>query len=186
MHMRDFPLKTHEWQRGRDSSHSGEGDWIEYPETKRSIIERFDKLVTSCVLFEANTYRSIRNIAWKTQVGAVGCQTLFDDDTRILEPYAQQQCAMEPKSKMLLGSEYSEWAIPKRVLYDKEFFDTNTGSFMLASYCGLNLDYGEGELPDKGEQSQVISWLDRIKKNKSDTEIVQDTMNISKRRRGWN
>jgi hypothetical protein len=165
LHMRDFVLKPREWQRGRDIQNFGDGDWIEYPFTKSAIFRRFNQGVTSCLLFEANTYRTMRDKAWKTRMGELGCQTLLDDSPHKLDQYVKQQCSMKPKAKNLPGSEYIEWEKRKEVAYDKEFFDTNVGCFMLASYVGMNPETGgEGIVLDY-DTPTVTSWFDKLKQS---------------------
>ena len=140
--MRYYDLKTNEWQRGRDRFRGGDGDWIEYPHSRFELIEKYAGLVHSCILWEANPYRTLRNTAWMTEAGANGCQTLFDDLPDILTAYAEGQCAWIAITRAIPGYEYDNWIAPKPIRYDKEFFDTNSGSWMIASYVGLNPEFG--------------------------------------------
>jgi|GEM_PF-2139022 len=161
--MRNFPLDIGEWQRGRDRFRSGDGDWIEYPRSRRALIEKYAGQVHSCLLWEANPYRTLRNTAWLTTVGTNGSQTLFDDLPEALIPYAEQQCAMVSSTKWLIGLEYDAWELRKPAIYDKEFFDTNSGSWMIASYVGLNPEFGiTVEVPEAVHQKGV-NWLEKIK-----------------------
>jgi len=163
-----YPLSHNEWQRGRDRFKGGDGDWIEYPYSRLELIEKYAGQVHSCLLWEANPYRTLRNIAWMTEKGANGCQTLFDDLPEILVAYARQQCAMVANMKRLPGYEYDEWVLRKPAIYDKEFFDTNSGSWMIASYVGLNPEFGiTVEVPEV-EHQKGVNWLDKIKSKHQD------------------
>ena len=165
-HMRNFDnLKLGEYQRGNTGRwHDGEGDWIEFPKTKEPLTEKYGSAVHSCLMFEANTYRTMRDTAWKTAIGERGCQTIFDDLPEILQMYCEQQCSMVAMpGTNIPGSEYKQWVKRKPEIYDKEFFDTNSGSWMLASYCGLNPDYGV-TIPEPAKPAKPKgSWLDRYR-----------------------
>jgi hypothetical protein len=166
--MRYYTLDTNEWQRGRDRFRGGDGDWIEHPRSRLSLIEKYTGQVHSCLLWEANPYRTMRNIAWLTSIGANGCQTIFDDLPNVLDPYARQQCSMVSSQKRLPGIEYDDWVLRKPAIYDKEFFDTNTGSWMIASYVGLNPEFGiTVEVPEVAYQKGV-NWIEKIKEKATD------------------
>ena len=156
-------LDVNEWQRGRDRFRGGEGEWIEHPVSKLPLAEKYAGQVHSCLMWEANAYRTMRNTAWLTEKGANGCQTLFDDLSEVLTPYARQQCAMVPDIKNISGSEYDNWVLRKPAIYDKEFFDTNTGNWMIASYVGLNPEFGVSVDEPVAEQLKGVNWLDKIK-----------------------
>ena len=95
-----------------------------------------------------------------TGIGATGCQTLFDDLPEIILPYAKQQCSMVPSVRNLPGMEYQDWTELKPQQFDKEFFDTNTGTWMIASYVGLNPEFGI--TIETQEATPIIggNWLD--------------------------
>jgi hypothetical protein len=78
-----------------------------------------------------------KTIAPMTEVGSNGCQTLFDDLSEIITPYAKQQCAMVPDMQSRVGIDYDHWVLRKPAIYNKEFFDTNAGSWMIASFGAL-------------------------------------------------
>ena len=62
-----------------------------------------------------------------------------------------------------VSTEYDDWVLRKPAIYDKEFFDTNSGSWMIASYVGLNPEFGiTVEVPEVAHQKGV-NWLDKIK-----------------------
>jgi hypothetical protein len=185
-HMRDFDLKPNEWQRGRNEQDHGDGDWIEYPSTKKSIINEFKGIVHSCLIFEANTYRTMRDIAWKTSIGEYGCQTLFDDAPHILDQYSKQQCSCSPKVKNLPGSEYLEWEKNKKTaVYDKEFFDTNMGCFLIASYVGLNPNYGETNFMPTKVIAPRMSWIERMRQNSKESNQPQNSVRVPAKRPTW-
>jgi hypothetical protein len=161
--MRYYDLETGEWQRGRDRFRGGDGDWIEYPRSRLELIEKYAGQVHSCLLWEANPYRTLRNAAWLIAIGENGGQTLFDDLPEILLPYAEQQCSMVSSTKRLPGMEYDDWVLRKPAIYDKEFFDTNTGSWMIASYVGLNPEFGITVEVPAAEHQKGVNWIEKIK-----------------------
>jgi hypothetical protein len=163
-HMRDCDLEPNEWQRGNTGKwRPGDGDWVEYPASKGPMCEKYGSAVHSCLMFEANTYRTMRDTAWKTAVSERGTQTLFDDLPEILLMYCEHQCAMVPQNANLRGSEYKKWIPRKPAIYEEEFFDTNTGSWMLASYAGLNPDYGVTLAEPAKLPKPKGSWIDRYR-----------------------
>ena len=178
--MRYYDLKTGEYQRGRERFRGGDGDWIEFPFSRLDLIEKYAGQVHSCLLWEANPYRTMRNIGWMTEPGANGCQTLFDDMPEVLDAYARQQCAMVSSIKRLPGIEYDDWVLRKPAIYDKEFFDTNSGSWMIASYVGLNPEFGVTVLVQEVEHQKGVNWLDKIKTKNEDK--VQELWGRSRRR----
>jgi hypothetical protein len=162
-HMRYWKLDVGEWQRGRDRFHGGEGEWIEFPYHKLPLMEKYAGQVHSCLKWEANAYRTLRNTAWITEPGANGCQTLFDDLHEIIVPYAEQQCAMVPDSRSRIGTDYDNWVLPKPRRADKEFFDTNSGSWMIASYVGLNPEFGITVTVPEVDYQKGVNWIEKIK-----------------------
>jgi len=120
------------------------------------------------LLWEANPYRTLRNVAWLTERGANGCLTLFDDLPEIVIAYAEQQCSMVSSTKRLPSMEYDDWVLKKPQTADKEFFDTNTGSWMIASYVGLNPRFGiTVEVPEVYHR-EGVNWLEKITKKNED------------------
>ena len=85
-------------------------------------------------MWEPNAYRTLRNTAWLTEIRANGTQTIFDDLPEVLLPYAEQQCSMVPDERSRVRTDYDNWVLRKPQRFDKEFFDTNTGTWMIASY----------------------------------------------------
>ena len=169
--MRYLPLRPGEWQRGRDRYNRGEGDWIENPHTKLPMYDKYHASVPFSLMWEANTYRSLRDIGWNNEFGLAGCQTLFDDLPEILTSYAEQQCAMVPGMKSLFGSEYKEWEMRKPQLYDKEFFDTNSGAWMIASYVGMNPEI-ETVSEMKHDNQHEGGWIRRAKNQAKEKNAV--------------
>ena len=74
----------------------------------------------------------MRNIAWLAGAEANGTQTIFGDVDEVILPYVRQQCSMAATLRKLPGMEYQEWVELKPQRFDKEFFDTNSGSWMIA------------------------------------------------------
>jgi len=174
------PNEPGEWQRGRDRFHSGDGDWIERPVSRRALIEKYAEHVHSCLLWEPNPYRTMRNTAWLAPTGANGSQTIFDDLPEILLPYAGQQCSMVSSTKRLIGLTYEEWVDRKPQQYDTEFFDTNTGCWMIASYVGLNPEFGiTVEVPEVHHR-EGVNWLDKIRGKKDGTNATDSANTANK------
>jgi hypothetical protein len=74
---------------------------------------------------------------------------------------------MVPDMKSRIGTDYDNWVIPKPQRADKEFFDTNSGCWMIASYVGLNPEFGITiEVPE--EHQKGVNWLDKIKSQTAD------------------
>ena len=88
---------------------------------------------------------------------------MFDDLPEILLPYAGQQCSMVSSTKRLIGLTYEEWVDRKPQQYDTEFFDTNTGSWMIASYVGLNPEFGVTVDVPEVDHQKGVNWLEKIK-----------------------
>jgi hypothetical protein len=162
-HMRTWKLEPGEWQRGRDRYRYGEGEWIEFPHTRQQLTEKYDGQVHSCLMWEPNAYRTLRNTAWLTEPKANGTQTLFDDLPEVLLPYAEQQCAMVPDERSRVRTDYDNWILRKPQRFDKEFFDTNSGGWMIASYVGLNPEFGITVTVPEVDYQKGGNWLDRIK-----------------------
>jgi hypothetical protein len=120
-------------------------------------------------MWEANAYRTLRNTAWLTELGANGSQTLFDDLPEIILPYAEQQCSMVPDARSRIGTDYDNWVLRKPQRYDKEFFDTNSGSWMIASYVGLNPEFGVTIEEYNAEHLKGgVNWIDKIREKNAD------------------
>jgi hypothetical protein len=75
---------------------------------------------------------------------------------------------MVPDVKNLPGSEYDHWVLRKPAIYDKEFFDTNSGCWMLASYVGLNPEFGVTVDVPAVESQKGVNWIDKIKQKDAD------------------
>ena len=70
--------------------------------------------------------------------------------------------------RKLPGMEYQEWVELKPQRFDKEFFDTNSGSWMIASYVGLNPEFGVTIEGQEAVSFKGGNWLDKVKeKNES-------------------
>jgi hypothetical protein len=129
---------------------------------------KYRNLVNTCLMFESNTYRTMRDTAWKTHNEEISSQTLFSDLHKILLPYCEQQCSNVPRDKNLPGSDYLEWEKDKMTSYDEEFFDTNTGCFAMASYCGLNPDLGVEIVPPTPPKTYE-TWISKLKRQETET-----------------
>ena len=136
--MRYYDLKEGEWRRG--ALGAGDCDWIENYAKKQSYLSETRGLVPACLVYDANTYKTERNSAWLCRTGRPGAHTIFDDTIENLTMYAEHQCAEEIRRRRKMnGLEVNLWEMKKPHFSDNEFFDTNTGCRVLASYVGIEI-----------------------------------------------
>ena len=72
--------------------------------------------------------------------------------------------------KQIPGSIFKHWVMRKPELYDKEFFDTNSGSWMIASYVGMNPEISIASEP---EDDHYEGWTQKLKKQKEEKATMQ-------------
>ena len=132
---RYLPLRDGEWRRG--AGMKGECDWIENPETKQITLAQNTRAVKVCLKFDANTYKTLRDVAWMMSPDKIGSHTLFNDKPEWLQMYANHQCAEEYVMRRIGEYDYRAYHMKKPHFSDNDFFDCDTGCVMLASYVGI-------------------------------------------------
>ena len=108
-------------------------------------------------MFDANTYKTRRDDAWRAPLDRDGATSLFDgDDAEYLGMFAEHQCAEEVvKERNLSGQLYRLWEMKTPRTSDNEFLDTDTGARALAHYAGVEPQIGKA-------RATKIKWVDSI------------------------
>ncbi len=134
--LRFYDLKPGEWRRGAFSASTC--DWIENPTSRRRELDG-SPAVPACLLYDANTYKTRRDEAWRLPTNRPGASSLFDgDDPEYLAMFAEQQCSEEVKSEKKISSQlYKIWDFKKPRAADNEFLDTDSACRALAHYVGV-------------------------------------------------
>ncbi len=142
--IRFYDLKTGEWRRGGNGAAST-CDWIENPASRRAELAKFRALIPAALLYDANTYKTRREDAWRTPIERDGATSLFDgEDAEYLGMFSEHQCSEESvKERNLSGQLYKIWEMKKPRTSDNEFLDTDTGARALAHYIGVEAGVGK-------------------------------------------
>jgi hypothetical protein len=146
--MRYYSLEPGEWtrgkamvspdQKGRRRVGIGEGDWIENADQMQRYLSDTPGIVSACLLWEANTYRTMRQNRLLMDKKHDGTHTIFDDVPENLIMFSEQNCSENGvNTRYKDGQRYTQWKHDTKK-GDNEFFDTGAGCFALASYIGLN------------------------------------------------
>ena len=154
--LRFYDLKFGEWRRGGDKSGSN-CDWIENPSSRAGELRKFAGIVPRALMFDANTYKTRRDDAWRAPLDRDGATSLFDgDDAEYLGMFAEHQCAEEVvKERNLSGQLYRLWEMKTPRTSDNEYLDTDTGARALAHYAGVEPQIGKA-------RATKIKWVDSI------------------------
>lgn len=132
--VRNYDLSGFEWR--RKTGRASQCDWIENPK-RTDALRRSYPGVYAAFLYDANTAKTRRNVAWETRAGRDGAASIFsgaEDET--LAMFAQHQCAEDFKLTKKSGVDYRVWEFRKPRLWDNEFLDTDAGCRALAEYVG--------------------------------------------------
>lgn len=142
--MRFYDLKAGEWRRGGNRAAST-CDWIENPTSRAGELTRYSGIVQTAFMFDANTYKSRRDDAWRAPIDRDGATTIFDgEDAEYLGMFAEHQCSEEVvKERNLSGQLYKQWDMKRPRVSDNEFLDTDTGARALAHYVGVEAGIGK-------------------------------------------
>lgn len=136
--LRYLDLNPGEYRRGRIET--GICDWIENPIRSRGLLPRYANIYAS-LLYDANTFKTVRDSAWKTPLEKIGTASLADGIEKETETmYAEHQCSEEytETAKGLLI--YKKWKMKRPRTSDNEFLDTDAGTWALANYAGIEYD----------------------------------------------
>ena len=132
--VRYYELAPTEWRRKFGAA--SQCDWIENPKRSDALRRSYPNVYAS-LLYDANTAKTRRNVAWETRAGRDGAASVFsgaEDET--LTMFAQHQCSETFRSTTKSGVEYRVWDFRKPKLWDNEFLDTDAGCRALAEYVG--------------------------------------------------
>lgn len=152
--LRFYDLKPGEWRRGGNRAAST-CDWIENPASRRGELIKHAAAVPAAFLFDANTYKTRRDDAWRAPLDRDGATSIFDgEDAEYMAMYAEHQCAEEVvKERKLSGQLYKIWDEKKPRVSDNEFLDTDTGARALAHYVGVEPSIGKAAV-------KKIEWVE--------------------------
>lgn len=152
--LRFYDLKTGEWRRGGNNAGST-CDWIENPASRRGELRKYAATVPAAFMFDANTYKTRREDAWRAPLDKDGATSLFDgEDAEYLTMYAEHQCAEEiVKERKLSGQLYRYWDMKRPRFSDNEFLDTDTGARALAHYVGVEPAIGKARV-------KKVKWVE--------------------------
>lgn len=138
----DLDLKKREYRRG-GKYENGICDWIENPKRTFGLRRRFAN-VDAALLYDANTYKTGRNLAWMIPIERDGSATHFvpsdENEQKEIKMFSEHQCSEEYTESRKSNLRYLRWKMKKPRFSDNEFLDTDTGCWALASYCGIEKD----------------------------------------------
>lgn len=141
--MRYYDLKPGEWRRERKAASNC--DWIENPHRTHSLKRTYSNVYAS-LLYDSNIYKTRRDSAWRTSLDRPGSASLcYDPNENYLRDFAAHQCSEEPIEGWKSSVKYNRWRKKKPHYADNEFLDTDTGTWALASYGGMEFTSTEPE-----------------------------------------
>lgn len=142
--LRFYDMKAGEWRRGGNRAASN-CDWIENPASRAAELTKYAGIVPTAFMFDANTYKSRREDAWKAPIDREGATSIFDgEDSEYIGMFCEHQCSEEVvKERSLSGQLYRIWDMKTPRVSDNEFLDTDTGARALAHYVGVEAGIGK-------------------------------------------
>lgn len=153
--VRYYPLQRGEWRRASRKIETA-CDWIESPESRRELARKHGAAVPAALMYDANTYKTRRDAAWRIGANGAGGLTIYapsdELETDLVNDFALHQCAEEvTKTKRLDGLTYQEWEVRTPRVSDNEYLDTVTGALALAHWVGV-------EESQVKARKRVVTW----------------------------
>lgn len=154
--VRYYELKPGEWRRG-GARVASTCDWIENPASHRAELDRYKATIPAALMYDANTYKTRRDEAWRAPIDRPGATSVFDgEDPDFLGMFAEHQCAEEiTKERRLDGRDYYVWEMKKPRTSDNEFLDTDAGARAIAHYCGVEPALGKAK-------EKKLEWVNHL------------------------